>query len=85
MMARLMHCGLHLLVLTKFSGGTYEQHPVEGKPARQTGSMIIYAAESADEVWEIIKSDVYAAHGVWDLDKVQVIPVCQSIPCYSFV
>ncbi|KAF4545774.1 Fungal specific transcription factor [Lasiodiplodia theobromae] len=60
-------------------GGTYEQHPVEGKPARQTGSMIIYAAESADEVWEIIKSDVYAAHGVWDLDKVQVIPYVSAV------
>lgn len=52
---------------------------MEGKPARQTGSMIIYAAESVDEVWEVIRSDAYTAHGVWDLDKVQVIPVCQPI------
>lgn len=57
----------------------YEEHPVEGKPARQTGSMIIYAAESVDEVWEVIRSDAYTAHGVWDLDKVQVIPYVSAV------
>lgn len=60
-------------------GGMYEEHPVEGKPARQTGSMIIYAAESVDEVWEVIRSDAYTAHGVWDLDKVQVIPYVSAV------
>lgn len=37
--------------------------------------MVVYAGESVEEVREIIEKDVYATIGVWDLEKVEIIPV----------
>ncbi|KAI3531796.1 hypothetical protein CABS03_08641 [Colletotrichum abscissum] len=59
-------------------GAIFEKHPVEGEPALFIGSVVVYAAESLEEVYKIIKSDIYAKRGVWDLEKIQVIPVSSS-------
>ncbi|KAJ0317062.1 hypothetical protein Brms1b_005094 [Colletotrichum noveboracense] len=57
-------------------GAMFEsEHPSEGKTPAFKGSMIIYTVKDADEAWELIKNDVYAKNGVWDLEKAQVIPV----------
>lgn len=37
--------------------------------------MVVYTGETAQDVLEIIKSDIYAESGVWDLEKAQIIPV----------
>lgn len=37
--------------------------------------MVIYTVENIDEVWKLIKSDPYATNDVWDLEKVQIVPV----------
>lgn len=39
------------------------------------GSVVVYKAENVEEVREIINKDIYATSGVWDLEKVQIIPV----------
>ena len=56
-------------------GAMFDKHPAEGEPAQFRGSMIVYSAGSAEEVREIIDQDIYATSGVWDLEKVQIIPV----------
>ncbi|KAF9871040.1 ycii-related domain protein [Colletotrichum karsti] len=61
-------------------GAMFEsEHPSEGKPPAFKGSMIIYTVSSADEAWELIKNDVYAKNGVWDLEKAQVIPFMSAV------
>lgn len=53
-----------------------ENHPTaEGETPQFKGSMIIALAETAAEVREQLAKDVYAAEGVWDLEKAQIIPV----------
>jgi uncharacterized protein YciI len=56
----------------------FERHPEEGKDAQFLGSVVVYAAENAEEVRDIINKDVYATSGVWDLEKVQILPVSNS-------
>jgi hypothetical protein len=53
----------------------FESHPEEGKDALFRGSMIVYTGDTAEEIHDIIKNDIYAKSGVWDLEKAQVIPV----------
>ncbi|KAM0437837.1 hypothetical protein ACHAPT_002202 [Fusarium lateritium] len=38
------------------------------------GSAIIARAETEADVMQVLKADIYARSGVWDLDKVQMIP-----------
>ena len=38
------------------------------------GSVMIFRAESEEEVMNILKADVYAA-SVWDLDAAQITPL----------
>ncbi|KAL4927211.1 uncharacterized protein BDV17DRAFT_292882 [Aspergillus undulatus] len=49
-------------------------HPATGETPSFKGSMIIYAVESEEEAWKLIKDDIYVKAGVWDLDAAQVIP-----------
>ncbi|CAM1507748.1 Fc.00g045960.m01.CDS01 [Cosmosporella sp. VM-42] len=55
-------------------GAMFDKHPIEGGPAPFKGSMIVYSAETVEEVRDIISQDIYATSGVWDLEKVQIIP-----------
>lgn len=38
---------------------------------------MLATAGSRDEVLEVLQRDVYAREGVWDLEKVEIIPVSQ--------
>jgi hypothetical protein len=49
---------------------------VDGEPALFRGSVVVYTGENEAEVRKIIENDIYATSGVWDLEKVQVLPVC---------
>jgi hypothetical protein len=46
--------------------------------------VVVYAGERAEEVRDIIKSDVYAKSGVWDLEKIEIIPVRGFPKCHCF-
>jgi hypothetical protein len=37
--------------------------------------VVVYTGDTAQDVLDIIKSDIYAESGVWDLEKAQIIPV----------
>lgn len=52
-----------------------EHHTPAGEPLKFKGSMGIYCVESIEEAWEIIRADPYAVNDVWDLEKIQIIPV----------
>ncbi|KAJ4253782.1 hypothetical protein NW762_010176 [Fusarium torreyae] len=60
-------------------GAIFEKHPVDGEPALFKGSVVVYAAENVEQVREIIHNDAYAKSGVWDLEKVQIIPYVPAV------
>jgi hypothetical protein len=53
-----------------FGGAMLDNVPQEGSPLEIRGSVMLAVASSKEEVLEKIKKDVYAAEGVWDMDKV---------------
>ncbi|ODM18677.1 hypothetical protein SI65_05294 [Aspergillus cristatus] len=60
-------------------GAMLEKHPAEGEDALFKGSMIVYTGESVEDVREAINGDIYAKSGVWDLEKVQIIPYVSAV------
>lgn len=52
-----------------------DSHPEPAKEVPFRGSMIIYTGETVEEIHGLIKEDVYAKSGVWDVDNAQIIPV----------
>ncbi|KAF3492000.1 uncharacterized protein GIQ15_01517 [Arthroderma uncinatum] len=55
----------------KMGGSTLDHHPAEGEnPPPMNGSALVVAAETAEEVREILSKDIYATSGVWDVENV---------------
>ncbi|KAH9987461.1 hypothetical protein BJV74DRAFT_773987 [Russula compacta] len=52
----------------------------EGGRKKMTGSLIFYEAESIEEVRNLVESDIYYTSGVWDKEKVVVLPFVPAIP-----
>lgn len=52
-----------------------ESHSTEGTPSFK-GSAVLLMAESEEQAREILSKDVYVRSGVWDMEKAQIIPVC---------
>ncbi|KAF4823950.1 Aspercryptin biosynthesis cluster protein B [Colletotrichum tropicale] len=56
-------------------GAMFEKHPKEdATEAPFQGNVVVYTAESPENVKAIIENDVYATSGVWDLERMQIIP-----------
>jgi len=64
-----------------FGGAMLDEPHVEssGQGPKIKGSIMLAVAESEEEVWEKLKGDVYATSGVWEMDKVQVIPFKSAV------
>ncbi|EQB48108.1 hypothetical protein CGLO_12684 [Colletotrichum gloeosporioides Cg-14] len=61
-------------------GALFEKHPTEdATEACFWGSVVVYTAESPEDVKAIIENDVYATSGVWDLERVQIIPYVAAV------
>ncbi|KAL5342532.1 hypothetical protein BJX70DRAFT_394747 [Aspergillus crustosus] len=60
-------------------GAMFHAHPAEGETPSFKGSTLIILADKEEEVWEIIRNDVYVKNGVWDLDAAQVIPFKSAV------
>ena len=59
------------------------EHPVSAdETLRFTGSAMIVVAENVNTVREILRNDIYAASGVWDVDNVTIYPVWTIIFSY---
>ncbi|KUJ12125.1 uncharacterized protein LY89DRAFT_624569 [Mollisia scopiformis] len=58
----------------KTGGALLDEVPKEGEGLKISGSTVVAWASSKEEVMEILKGDIYAKEGVWDLEKVQIWP-----------
>ncbi|CZR59658.1 uncharacterized protein PAC_09552 [Phialocephala subalpina] len=58
----------------KMGGALLDEVPKEGEGLKINGSTVVAWASSKEEVLEILKGDIYAREGVWDLEKVQIYP-----------
>ncbi|KAA8649154.1 hypothetical protein EYZ11_006067 [Aspergillus tanneri] len=65
--------------LVFMGGAMLDSHPVEGQTPPVNGSIVMYVGESKDEVLDLIRKDIYTTSGVWDLDKVQIIPFKSAV------
>lgn len=57
-----------------FGGASLKAHPKEGEQPDMTGSVMLIKAESEKAVREWVAGDEYTKGGVWDVEKMQVIP-----------
>ncbi|PLB38959.1 uncharacterized protein BDW47DRAFT_104008 [Aspergillus candidus] len=61
-------------------GAMFDHHPQEGESVPAfSGSMLLVRAENTDAVKQIIKNDIYTRSGVWDEEKVQIIPFKSAV------
>lgn len=49
----------------------------EGQGPKINGSVMMYEADSEEEVWKAVKSDIYYTSGVWDAEKVSWERACR--------
>ncbi|KAF5687001.1 ToxD-like protein [Fusarium denticulatum] len=63
--------------LFQMGGGTLAENTVDG-------SAIIARAKSEADIMSVLKTDIYARSGVWDLDKIQFIPVYVKVDYAAF-
>ncbi|KAH8911681.1 hypothetical protein BR93DRAFT_921654 [Coniochaeta sp. PMI_546] len=61
----------------QMGGAVLTEVPADDEPSslQFAGSTIIAVAESKEEVLEILKKDVYAQTGVWDVENTQIWPL----------
>ncbi|KAF0327243.1 YCII-like protein [Colletotrichum asianum] len=61
-------------------GAMFEKQPNEdATEASFRGSVVVYTAESSEDVKAIIENDAYATSGVWDLERGQIIPYVAAV------
>ena len=61
-----------------------EEQPRGEETPKMKGSVLVAVAESKEEVLKLLKEDVYSSQGVWNLDMVQIYPVCVSFRSTAF-
>jgi len=59
----------------KFGGGMLATQATAGQPLQLNGSAVTVEADSEAGVMAILRADIYATSGVWDLGKITLIPV----------
>ena len=53
-----------------------DAHPASGgETPKMNGSVLIYVADTEEQVWQLVKNDIYTKTGVWDSDKVSSLYV----------
>ncbi|KAK3680620.1 hypothetical protein B0T22DRAFT_445638 [Podospora appendiculata] len=63
--------------LYKMGGAVLDEVPADDEPTslKMSGSTIIIVAESKEEILKVLRDDVYAKSGVWDVDNAQMWPL----------
>ena len=56
-------------------GATLDTPLEPGQGPSANGSVLIFCADTEEEVRKAIEGDVYTQNGVWDMSKMQIIPV----------
>lgn len=66
-------------VLT-LGGATLDAHPdTPGELPKMNGSVLILVADSTEQVLKMLRGDIYATSGVWNVDKAVIIPFRSAI------
>ncbi|KAH8701488.1 hypothetical protein GQ44DRAFT_778610 [Phaeosphaeriaceae sp. PMI808] len=58
-------------------GGAMLEEPIQAGdagPPKMKGSAMLIGATTREEVVERVKKDIYVQGGVWDVEKIQIIP-----------
>lgn len=68
--------------LTGGTGAVFSEPPQGNDPSKWafSGSTLNVVAKTREEVVELLRNDVYAASGVWDVDNVSSWPH-RGLPC----
>ncbi|KAK3327118.1 hypothetical protein B0T19DRAFT_420827 [Cercophora scortea] len=66
--------------LYKMGGAVLDEVPADDEPTslKMSGSTVIIVAESKEEILKVLRDDIYAKSGVWDVDNVSFI--CAPLP-----
>ncbi|KAF8637965.1 hypothetical protein AX16_010598 [Volvariella volvacea WC 439] len=59
---------------------TPESANLEGTDKKAVGSILIVKAKTLDEVKALIESDIYYTSGVWDNEKLVILPFFSATP-----
>lgn len=62
-----------------FGGAMLDDVPHEGEQLKMRGSVMLAFAESKEEVLGLLRNDVYAKSGVWDMERVSAPFVSNSL------
>ncbi|KAB8075550.1 hypothetical protein BDV29DRAFT_171647 [Aspergillus leporis] len=54
-------------------------YPAHGETPSFKGSVMIVVAEDEAQVRELIKKDIYATSGMWDVERVEIIQFMCSV------
>lgn len=57
------------------TGAVLEETEAPGEYLKVKGSVMLALAESKEQVLQALREDIFHTAGVWDWDKVQVLPV----------
>ncbi|KAF7975068.1 hypothetical protein HWV62_16140 [Athelia sp. TMB] len=68
--------------VVKVGGVTLTPESIESAASamKMTGSMLVFHAESIDQVKAVIESDIYYTSGVWDPEKLVISPFMPAVP-----
>jgi hypothetical protein len=56
------------------AGAIFHEIPQEGAKPNFAGSVLTIVADTKEEVLDVLKGDIYAREGIWDLNNVLVYP-----------
>ncbi|KAK4944176.1 hypothetical protein LTR10_016289 [Elasticomyces elasticus] len=57
-----------------FGGATLSKQPVSGETPDMTGSVMLFKANSEEEVLAALENDPYTKAGVWDVKNAKIWP-----------
>ncbi|KAJ7098289.1 hypothetical protein C8R44DRAFT_357732 [Mycena epipterygia] len=66
--------------LIRVGGALLTPESLTGGEKQMVGSMMIYEAESLEVVRKIIESDIYYTSGVWDPERLVILPFVAATP-----
>ncbi|KAK7059702.1 YCII domain-containing protein [Favolaschia claudopus] len=61
-------------------GAMLTPESLTGADKKMIGSTIIYAAKTLEEVKAIVESDIYYTSGVWDPERLVILPFVSATP-----
>jgi len=56
------------------AGAIFHELPTDDKPKKFAGSSLNVVADSKEEVLDIIKQDIFAKEGIWDVENALIYP-----------